>query len=148
MSTHWTKRPTYEEILADLGKDYKVKLPGRAAVRSGHAAGGAARHGARGGGRRGRRSGRWRAPAGPGAPSSPAGMGGRGGAPPRPASAPAIPLPEPSGKARPRVRRMARRLAGAGRCAYVKRGTSVGSSCSSTATAISICRCLMKIEMF
>ena len=32
MSIHWTKRPTYEEILADLDKDYKVKLPDRVAV--------------------------------------------------------------------------------------------------------------------
>ena len=27
MSIHWTKRPTYEEILRDIEKDYKVKLP-------------------------------------------------------------------------------------------------------------------------
>ena len=32
MSIHWTKRPTYEEIVADLDKDYKVKLPNRVAV--------------------------------------------------------------------------------------------------------------------
>ena len=32
MSIHWTKRPTYEEMLADLDTDYKVKLPNRAAV--------------------------------------------------------------------------------------------------------------------
>ena len=32
MSIHGTKRPTYEEILADLDKDYKVKLPDRVAV--------------------------------------------------------------------------------------------------------------------
>ena len=32
MSTHWTKRPTYEEILQDLEKDYKVKLPDRVAL--------------------------------------------------------------------------------------------------------------------
>ena len=32
MSIHWTKRPTYEEIVADLNKDYKVKLPDRVAL--------------------------------------------------------------------------------------------------------------------
>ena len=32
MSIHWTKRPTYEEIVRDLEKDYKVKLPDRAAL--------------------------------------------------------------------------------------------------------------------
>ena len=32
MSIHWTKRPTYEEILRDLEKDYKVKLPYRVAL--------------------------------------------------------------------------------------------------------------------
>ena len=32
MSIHWTKRPTYEEILRDLEKDYKVKLPDRVAL--------------------------------------------------------------------------------------------------------------------
>ena len=32
MSIHWTKRPTYEEILQDLEKDYKVKLPDRVAL--------------------------------------------------------------------------------------------------------------------
>ena len=28
----WSKRPTYEEILRDLEKDYKVKLPDRVAL--------------------------------------------------------------------------------------------------------------------
>ena len=32
MSIHWTKRPTYEEIIRDLEKGYKVKLPDRAAL--------------------------------------------------------------------------------------------------------------------
>ena len=32
MSINWTKRPTYEEILADLDQDCKVKLPNRVAV--------------------------------------------------------------------------------------------------------------------
>ena len=32
MSIHWTKRPTYEEIIKDLEKDYKVKLPDRVAL--------------------------------------------------------------------------------------------------------------------
>ena len=32
MSIHWTKRPTYEEIVRDLEKDYKVKLPDRVAL--------------------------------------------------------------------------------------------------------------------
>ena len=32
MSIHWTKRPTYEELIKDLEKDYKVKLPDRAAL--------------------------------------------------------------------------------------------------------------------
>ena len=32
MSIHWTKRPTYEEIIKDLEKDYKVNLPGRVAL--------------------------------------------------------------------------------------------------------------------
>ena len=32
MSVHWTKRPTYAEIVADLEKDYKVKLPNRVAL--------------------------------------------------------------------------------------------------------------------
>ena len=28
----WTKRPTYEEILRDMNKDYKVRLPDRVAL--------------------------------------------------------------------------------------------------------------------
>ena len=32
MSIHWTKRPTYEEIVKALEKDYKVKLPDRVAL--------------------------------------------------------------------------------------------------------------------
>ena len=32
MSIRWTKTPTYEEIAADLEKDYKVKLPDRVAL--------------------------------------------------------------------------------------------------------------------
>ena len=32
MSIHWKKRPTYEEIIKDLEKDYKVKLPDRVAL--------------------------------------------------------------------------------------------------------------------
>ena len=33
MSTiHWKKRPTYEEVVASLEKDYKVKLPDRVAL--------------------------------------------------------------------------------------------------------------------
>ena len=32
MPIHWTKRPTYEEILRDLENDYKVKLPDRVAL--------------------------------------------------------------------------------------------------------------------
>ena len=32
MSVHWTKRPTYEETIKDLEKDYKVKLPDRVAL--------------------------------------------------------------------------------------------------------------------
>ena len=32
MPIHWTKRPTYEEILRDLEKGYKVKLPDRVAL--------------------------------------------------------------------------------------------------------------------
>ena len=32
MSIHWTKRPTYEELIKDLEKDYKVKLPDRVAL--------------------------------------------------------------------------------------------------------------------
>ena len=28
----WSKRPTYEEILRDMDKDYKVRLPGRVAL--------------------------------------------------------------------------------------------------------------------
>ena len=32
MSIHWKKRQTYEEILRDIEKDYKVKLPDRVAL--------------------------------------------------------------------------------------------------------------------
>ena len=32
MRIDWVKRPTYEEIVRDLEKDYKVKLPDRAAL--------------------------------------------------------------------------------------------------------------------
>ena len=32
MSIHWTKRPTYEEILQELQNDYKAKLPDRVAL--------------------------------------------------------------------------------------------------------------------
>ena len=32
MSTHWEKRPTYEEILRDIEKGYKVRLPDRVAL--------------------------------------------------------------------------------------------------------------------
>ena len=32
MPIHWTTRPTYEEIIKDLEKDYKVKLPDRVAL--------------------------------------------------------------------------------------------------------------------
>ena len=32
MRIDWVKRPTYEEIVRDLEKDYKVKLPGRVAL--------------------------------------------------------------------------------------------------------------------
>ena len=34
MRIDWVKRPTYEEIVRDLEKDYTVKLPGRAALNS------------------------------------------------------------------------------------------------------------------
>ena len=29
---HWVKRPTYEEVVKDIAKDYKVKLPNRVAL--------------------------------------------------------------------------------------------------------------------
>ena len=32
MSVHWKKRQSYEEILRDIEKDYKVKLPDRVAL--------------------------------------------------------------------------------------------------------------------
>ena len=32
MRIDWVIRPTYEEIVRDLEKDYKVKLPDRAAL--------------------------------------------------------------------------------------------------------------------
>ena len=31
-TVEWSKRPTYEQILRDIDKDYKVKLPDRTAV--------------------------------------------------------------------------------------------------------------------
>ena len=33
MRIDWVKRPTYEEIVRDLEKDYKVKLPDRVALK-------------------------------------------------------------------------------------------------------------------
>ena len=32
MRIDWVKRPTYEEIVRDLEKDYRVKLPDRVAL--------------------------------------------------------------------------------------------------------------------
>ena len=32
MRIDWEKKPTYEEIIRDLEKDYKVKLPDRVAL--------------------------------------------------------------------------------------------------------------------
>ena len=32
MRIDWEKKPTYEEIIRELEKDYKVKLPGRTAL--------------------------------------------------------------------------------------------------------------------